>query len=99
LAVVRCLVWPLLWDFKPLALPDPFHSLNVDSPSVTTEQSGDAAAPITIVFRSKADDISLQMRFVSGHSLRLTLCETLPVDDAACQMLGYTEHIAHVVNG
>ncbi|GHA84921.1 hypothetical protein GCM10009069_05050 [Algimonas arctica] len=88
----------LLWDFKPLTSPDPFHSLNVDSPSVATDQSRDTTVTVSAILLCQADNIGCQMRFVEGHNLRLTLCGTMLTDDAACPTLGYTDHIAHVVN-
>lgn len=92
-------LWLPLWDFKPFAPPDPFHSLNVDSPSVATEQSRNPAVAISTILLRQADNSGCQMRFIEGHNLRLTLCGTVLAENMTRTALGYAEHIAYMVNG
>lgn len=89
----------LLWDFKPLAPPDPFNPLEVHIPTITPKQSRNPAIAITTVFRSKANDISRQSDFVIPNNLWFSLCGTVLAKNIARTALGTSKRRTNMING
>ena len=89
----------LVWDFQPLAAPDPLHPLVVDHPARRgPQQLGDLAVAVAAVLARELDDVGRELFLVIPAPRKLALRRAVLAKRSAHAALGDLELLSDVLD-